>query len=79
MCRVTPHIVVCPVLVFLSLFVTAVKCIIITFREPNKPGCLLGENSDHFHCLQRPLLFNFVIFCLADGHVCVLYALKKQG
>ena len=44
------------------LFVTAVKGIIITFREPNKPGCLLGENSDHLNCLRRPLLFNFVIF-----------------
>ena len=50
-----------PVLFFLILFVTAVKGI-ITFREPNKPGCLLGENSDHFRCLRRPLLFNFVIF-----------------
>ena len=57
-----PLIVVCPVMVFLSLLVTSVKGIIITFCEPNKPGYLLGENSDHFHCLRRPLLFNFVIF-----------------
>ena len=37
----------------------AVKGIIITFREQNMPGCLSGENSDHFHCLRMPLLFNF--------------------
>ena len=77
MCPVTPLIVACPVLGFLSLFVTAVKGIIITFPEPNKPGCLLGENSDHFHCLRRPLLFNFVIFWLADGRVCVPHAREK--
>ena len=35
---------------------------IIAFQGQNTPGCLFGENSDYFHCLQRPLLFNFVIF-----------------
>ena len=59
---VTSLIVVCPVLVFLSLFGTAVKGIIIAFREPKKPGWVLGENLDHFHSLRMPLLFDFVIF-----------------
>ena len=50
----------------------------ITFREQNKLGCLLGENSDHFHCLRRPLLFNFVIFYLAGVCVCVSHILEKS-
>ena len=45
-------------------FLTAVKSIIIIFHEQNELGCLLGKNSDDFHCLRRPLLFLFVIFDL---------------
>ena len=56
---------------------TAVKGIIITFLEQNKPGCLLGENSDHVYCLRRPLLFNFVIFDSLMG-VCVSHILEKS-
>ena len=76
-CHIPQLIVVCPVL---PLFVTAVKGIIKTFREQNKPGCLQGENSDHFYCLRRPLLFIFVIIdSLLGVCVCVLYPRNKRG
>ena len=77
MCPITPLIVVCPVLVFLLLFVTAVKGIIMTFREPSKPGCLLGENSDHFHCLRKlPLLISSYFDSLMG--MCVSLMLEKS-
>ena len=77
MCPVNPLIVVCPVLVFLSLFVTVVKGIFITSHEPNKPGCLVGENSDNFTVCEGLFYLISSYFDSLMG-VCVYRMLEKS-
>ena len=50
-CLITQLSVVCPIWVFSVIVRYRCKRFYYTFRDLKKPGCLLGDNSDHFHCL----------------------------